>query len=72
MTKNLCIFPYGLKFSHITRATLDAFGKCGIVYAPVFDALTAQFPELGRKPAPLAFAALPRACQRRVPRPRYD
>ncbi len=54
MTKNLYIFSYGLKFSHITRETLEVFGKCGIVYTPVFDAVTAarftaKFPNLGRK-----------------------
>jgi hypothetical protein len=54
MTKNLYIFSYGLKFSHITRETLEVFKKCGVVYSPVLDSksaerFSAKFPDLGRK-----------------------
>jgi len=52
--KTLNIFSYGLKFSHITLETIEAFKTCGVVYCPVFDKVmaakfSAKFRELGPK-----------------------
>lgn len=41
MKKNLYIFSYGLKQAHITLETLGALRKCGVVYTPAVDKISA-------------------------------